>query len=103
MGDETLFDLTGMVAIVTGGAQGLGFAIASAFVNHGAAAVICDSNSAAARDSAARIATESTDRVCRSVDCDVRDRQQVADAIHCVMDEFGRIDILVNNAGIHPS
>ncbi|MEO2045061.1 MAG: hypothetical protein ABGX16_00630 [Pirellulales bacterium] len=50
MGDETLFDLTGMVAIVTGGAQGLGFAIASAFVNHGAAAVIGDSNSAAARD-----------------------------------------------------
>ncbi len=98
---ESVFDLTGKVAIVTGGAQGLGEAIATAFANHGASTIIFDLNIELAAATADRIASGRKDNDVQAVQCDVRDEQQVNECIEAVVTQYGRIDVLVNNAGIH--
>jgi len=101
VGTTGVFDLSGKVALVTGGAQGLGEAMAAALVNHGASVVICDVDSEAVNATARRIAGQEEDRVVRALPCDVRDAEQVKQTVAAVKSEFGRIDVLINNAGIH--
>jgi NAD(P)-dependent dehydrogenase (short-subunit alcohol dehydrogenase family) len=98
---RNLFDLTGKVAIVSGGAQGLGEAIAYALTHHGATTFICDINIEAATATADRIAADTEKGRIRALECDIRDDQQVQNCVKTVLDEYGRIDVLVNNAGIH--
>ena len=98
---RNLFDLTGKIAIVSGGAQGLGEAIANALTHLGATTVICDINIEAATATAARIADETEKGRIRALECDIRDDRQVQSCVKNVVDEYGRIDVLVNNAGIH--
>lgn len=74
-------DFTGLVAIVTGGASGIGAATVAALRSRGATAV-------------------SLDRVGGEIDCDVTDDSAVASAVEQVVAQYGRLDILVNNAGI---
>ena len=89
-------DLTGKFAIVTGGGQGLGEAIARRFMLENAAGVaILDYNLPLAQETAARIGGNVI-----AIGCDVADEQQVKAAVEQVLAAFGRIDILVNNAGI---
>jgi NAD(P)-dependent dehydrogenase (short-subunit alcohol dehydrogenase family) len=94
------FDLSQKVAIVTGGAQGIGEAIAGALAGHGAGVAMCDINLAAAEETARRISDETGGTVC-AFECDIRDREQVRNFVDHVVDQFGRVDVLVNNAGIH--
>jgi NAD(P)-dependent dehydrogenase (short-subunit alcohol dehydrogenase family) len=90
--------LSGKVAVVTGGTQGLGQAIAEAFAAAGAAGLVICGRS---RDKGARIADELSARGCRTVFVQA-DLAVVADcrAVIAAADEaFGRLDVLVNAAG----
>lgn len=94
-------DLSGRVALVTGGAVGIGRAIAEALAARGAAVSIADVSVEAAAGTAATL--EGMGLRAINVSADVRDRRSVRTAIASTLDEFGRLDILVNNAGVSDS
>jgi NAD(P)-dependent dehydrogenase (short-subunit alcohol dehydrogenase family) len=83
------------VAIVTGAAEGIGKAIAVAFVEEGAKVVIADINDELAKETAAEIGDDAT-----AVKADVTKWDEVTDMVKQTMTKFGRVDILVNNAGV---
>jgi NAD(P)-dependent dehydrogenase (short-subunit alcohol dehydrogenase family) len=88
-------DLAGRIAVVTGGAQGFGKAIAERFVQSGAKVAIWDRDTALAEKTAKALG----DGVV-ALACDVGDATSVAAAREKTLERFGRIDILINNAGI---
>jgi 2-dehydro-3-deoxy-L-rhamnonate dehydrogenase (NAD+) len=90
-----MFKLTGQTAIVTGGSQGIGRAIAERLTSAGASVAIADLNGEKAEDVARHIGGE-----CFSVRTDITDRASVHAAVAEVLRQRGQIDILVNNAGI---
>jgi NAD(P)-dependent dehydrogenase (short-subunit alcohol dehydrogenase family) len=83
------------VAIVTGGAAGIGAAIARAFHDEGARVVVADLNADSAQSSAAALGANAV-----AIALDVTKEDQVRRAVADTLARFGRIDILVNNAGI---
>lgn len=88
-------DLQGRVAVITGGAQGIGFAVAERFIASGAKVVLWDIDEALLGPAQAALgASASSARV------ELTDAQAVTDAAAAVRAAQGRIDILVNNAGI---
>lgn len=93
-----LLDLTGRVAIVTGGAKGIGLAIARRLAEHGAHLVIA-SRDAGRLESSAKTLQKELGRPVRWLRCDVTNEANVGDLINFVHSQFGKIDILVNNAG----
>jgi 3-oxoacyl-[acyl-carrier protein] reductase len=90
--------LRDQVAIVTGGARGIGGAIATAFAAEGADVVIAD---VLGEDAAAPVleAIAAAGRRSLLVPTDVSDEQQVSRMVGRVHEEFGEVDVLVNNAG----
>jgi 2-deoxy-D-gluconate 3-dehydrogenase len=98
---EELIWLSGRVAIVTGGAMGIGLGIARRLHEAGADVVIADLDEASAHEAAGsleRIRAESA----LAVGCDVADPASVEALIDRTVECFGGLDILVNNAGIYP-
>ena len=91
-------DFTGRVALVTGGATGIGYATALQFAKLGASVVICSRTVDELEAAAAHVAAESGSR-CLAVPTDVKDEDAVIALVQRTMDEFGRVDVLVNNAG----
>jgi 2-keto-3-deoxy-L-fuconate dehydrogenase len=91
------FRLEGKRAVVTGGASGIGLAIADQFAQAGAEVIIFDLNAESAEQAAAEIASKTSART-SAVACDVSDGASVDAAFARIAD--GRIDILVNSAGI---
>jgi NAD(P)-dependent dehydrogenase (short-subunit alcohol dehydrogenase family) len=96
-----MFDLTGRVAVVTGGSRGLGREMVTAFAEHGADVVIasrklesCEALAALVRERTGRRAVAAAFHAGRWEDAD-----QLAGLVY---DEFGRCDVLVNNAGMSP-
>ncbi len=87
------------IALVTGGAQGLGQAICQRLAAEGCHVVVADVNLEAARATAAEIAA-STDRQTLAVQVDVTDESQVEALVAQTLAKFGRLDIAVSNAGI---
>jgi 3-oxoacyl-[acyl-carrier protein] reductase len=89
--------LKNQVAIVTGGAQGLGLAMAEALAKEGARVVICD----VALDSLqkAEIRLKQSGYSVRAITCDVTDPSSVHEMVATCLRDFGAVDILVNNAG----
>ena len=81
------------VAIITGAAQGIGFATAELFAAEGAKVVIVDVN-------AAKVVTAAASLDGLGLTCDVTKFDQCEAVVNAVMEAYGRIDILVNNAGI---
>ena len=90
--------LENKVALVTGGARGIGKAIALAYAREGADLVIADVNADQAAQTAAEI--EKTGRKSLGVSMDVTDYAQVEETINKILDKLTKVDILVNNAGI---
>jgi 3-oxoacyl-[acyl-carrier protein] reductase len=88
-------DLSGKVALVTGGSSGIGLAVARAFARNGMALAVC-----ARGEERLEKAAESLGEGCLAVAADVSDPDQVADLFERVTDYFGHLDVLVNNAGV---
>lgn len=95
-----LFDLTGRVAIVTGGSKGLGEAIAAGLASAGARLLIVARDGHTAEETARRIAAD-YDHEAIGMAVDVCDPEAVNAMTERAIQEFGQIDILVNNAGIN--
>ena len=95
---SSLFDLTGRVALVTGGNGGIGRGIALGLAQAGADVVIAARNEA--KSAAVVEEVRGLGRRAVAVTCDVRQRGQIEDAVDAAEQEFGRLDILVNNAGV---
>ena len=93
-----MIDLTGKVAIVTGGASGIGRGICLVLAGQEASIVVADLNSQGAEAIASEIAAGGHESV--AVSLDVTDRGSVSDMVAQVLDRFGQIDILVNDAGV---
>jgi NAD(P)-dependent dehydrogenase (short-subunit alcohol dehydrogenase family) len=97
-----MFDLKGKVAIITGGARGLGQAIAFALANAGADIAIADIAIVGKTQSNNLITVDEIKKIGRraiGVKVDVTDEKMVEEMVDTVVNEFGHIDILVNSAG----
>ena len=96
-----LFDLSDQVALVTGGAQGIGKGIALRLADAGARVLIADQNQAAAEATAAEI--EANGGIASWIVVNVRVAKDAQRSVEAAMTLWGRIDTLVNNAGIYPA
>ncbi|WP_373140733.1 3-oxoacyl-ACP reductase FabG [Mycobacterium marinum] len=89
--------LNGQIAVVTGGAQGLGLAIAERFVSEGARVVLGDVNLEATEAAARQLGGG---EAAVAVRCDVTKADEVETLLQTALERFGGLDIMVNNAGI---
>jgi 2-deoxy-D-gluconate 3-dehydrogenase len=90
------FDLAGSAAVVTGGAMGIGFGIATALRAAGANVLIADVDRAAGAAAAKSLGSAAF------VEVDIRDNDAGGMVVDACRDRFGTIDVLVNNAGVYP-
>jgi NAD(P)-dependent dehydrogenase (short-subunit alcohol dehydrogenase family) len=88
------FDLSGKVAIVTGGGSGIGRQMAQGLSEAGAELVLCARKVERCEEAAAQMPTRAL-----AMQCDVTDADSVESMVARTVDELGRVDILVNNAG----
>jgi NAD(P)-dependent dehydrogenase (short-subunit alcohol dehydrogenase family) len=88
-------ELDGKRALVTGGASGLGKAIANLFVERGAKVMIADID-----EGGAKLAADELGEAAQAVRCDVTSFDDHQAAVQATVDAFGGLDIMVNNAGI---
>ena len=92
-----IFDLTGRVAIITGGSVGLGRQMAEGLAEMGASLVLC----ARKKERCLRTASELQANGAKvlALACDVKDPASIQNVVDATLEHFGRIDILINNAG----
>lgn len=93
------FDLTGRTALVTGGAQGLGEAMAKSLGEAGASVALADVNEEKAKDTAGRLGAVGYKVTAHHVD--VSQRAAVDKLVETVLQEYGSLDIVVNSAGLN--
>jgi len=95
--------LAGRIAVVTGGAGGIGRATAERMLADGACVTLLDRDEKALEETAKQLKTQVGSDFVRSAVCDVTDENQVRRGFECCAREFGGLDILVANAGIASS
>jgi gluconate 5-dehydrogenase len=95
---QTLFDLSGRIAFITGSSKGIGLAIARGLAEAGATVVLNARNAAELK--AARAGLAEAGHKAYAMPFDVTDRAAVNDAVERIEREIGPVEILVNNAGI---
>ncbi|NWX29023.1 PGDH dehydrogenase, partial [Notiomystis cincta] len=93
--------VNGKVALVTGGAQGIGRAFVQALLGKGAKVALLDRNSEAGQESKAALDEQFEAQRTLFIQCDVTDQEQLKGAFKKVIEHFGRLDIVVNNAGVN--
>ena len=94
---KELFDLTGKVAIVTGGGRGLGQQIAEGFAEAGANVVVCSRKVESCEEVSQQLQKLGVQSM--ALKCDVTNPDDVNHVVNRTLEKFGRIDILVNNSG----
>ena len=99
--DQKALRLNQKVAIITGAANGIGFATAEKFINEGAITIICDINADQVKQAVTKLqaSTLNKDQVAGYV-MNVTDRAGIDEVIKSVIEKYDRIDVLINNAGI---
>jgi short-subunit dehydrogenase len=95
---QTVTDLRGQVALVTGSSRGLGFLLAREFAAEGCRVVICARDEHELERAKADLEQQGAEVLARR--CDIAHREQIDDLMAATIERFGRVDILVNNAGI---
>ena len=100
-GTDALFDLTGRVALVTGGSRGLGRQMVEGFARVGADVVIASRDAAKCAEYASEI-TELTGRQAFPFGVHMGHWAEIGGLVDAAYDRFGRVDVLVNNAGSSP-
>ncbi|USK86673.1 SDR family oxidoreductase [Peribacillus asahii] len=94
---KELFDLTGQVAVVTGGGRGLGKQIAEGFAEAGANVVVCSRKEAACMEVSEQLKKMGVESL--ALKCDITNPEDIENLVAKTLEKFGRIDILVNNSG----
>ncbi|HTW57694.1 MAG TPA: SDR family oxidoreductase [Terriglobales bacterium] len=97
MNVNKLFDLTGRVAIVSGGSMGLGRQMAEGLAEMGANLVLCARKKDRCEQAAEGLRSRGAQTL--ALGCDVRDKAAIQQVVDEALARFGRIDILINNAG----
>ena len=97
---RNLFDLSGRVAIVTGGTRGLGLAMARGFAHAGAEVVVVSRKQEACEEVVAALRAEGVKAAACA--CHVGHWDRLDGLVEDVYRDFGRVDVLVNNAGLSP-
>jgi len=97
MSVKKLFDLSGRVAIITGGSRGLGLQIAEALGEMGARVALTARKKNELDEAVAHLGRQKIDAAAWV--CDVGKREQIAPVADSILQRFGKVDILVNNAG----
>uniref|UniRef100_A0A3Q4I7W6 15-hydroxyprostaglandin dehydrogenase n=1 Tax=Neolamprologus brichardi TaxID=32507 RepID=A0A3Q4I7W6_NEOBR len=92
--------LTGKVALVTGGAQGIGRAVVQSLLQSSAKVVMVDLNKDLGEECKAQLDAEFGEGNCRFIECDVANGDALRGTFQNTVDQFGRLDIVINNAGI---
>ena len=95
---KQLFDLTGRVAIVTGGSIGLGRQMAEGLAEMGAHLVLCARKEERCHQAAEQLQQLGVKAI--AVGCDVKNPASIQEMVEATLSQFGRIDVLINNAGI---
>ncbi|MBI5967379.1 MAG: SDR family oxidoreductase [Deltaproteobacteria bacterium] len=97
MNVQEMFDLSGKVAIVTGGGSGIGLKMAEGLAEAGANAVLCSRKVEKCRGAAEEISKLGV--MTLALPCDVRSTKDIQSVVEQTLERFGRLDILVNNSG----
>jgi NAD(P)-dependent dehydrogenase (short-subunit alcohol dehydrogenase family) len=97
MNVKKLFDLTGRVAIITGGSIGLGRQMAEGLAEMGANLVLCARKKERCEQAAGELQKLGVKTL--ALGCDVKNPADIQAVVDAAVDEFGRIDVLINNAG----
>jgi gluconate 5-dehydrogenase len=95
---KQLFDLTGRVAIVTGGSIGLGRQMADGLAEMGADLVLCARKQERCYQAAEELQQLGVKAI--ALGCDVKNPDSIQEMVEATLSQFGRIDVLINNAGI---
>src|SRR5271169_1117651 len=99
MSVKQLFDLSGRVAIITGGSIGLGRQMAEGLAEMGASLVLCARKKERCQQAAEEL-QKATGVKTLALACDVKNPANIQEMVDATLAAFGRIDILINNAGV---